>query len=1575
MTPRLCPLAGTPGEYPDWQQYAECLTSDTRWSTHLSTDKLVYRPGDTVHIRAVLLHPITGAPVSKEPSAYGKDGTVKVMSPKGSVEASVATSQPEDSVAYAMWRVPESLPGGEYTLKLEYSEYNQMRCSPSAERKIQIRNFRNPKLNVRVEFLGRGYGPGDEVRAKVSVTRAEGGHPPAGTRVNLSARVDGCSVYSEKGGLDDSGVCYTTFKLPPKMEKGLGSLSAMVRDGGHVESGSKTIPIVFQTVDVKFYPEGGPLVPGLENRVYFEARDPKEEPLEVAGEVWAVGGNAPLATFAAVHEGRGRFVFTPTIGTYYEARITKPSGITKPIRLPHVEYQANHGLPRVVLRVNSPGADVEMTDAGTPQNPGDSVPVSVGSSAPAKLRVVLYKREVALNRQDIDISAARGFQQVSLYPPGAEYSGVLRATVFAESRDKKWTPVAERLVFRAPINKLHVAVSGGPAQGGGVDCVPGGGAKVEVTVTDAITGEPINGAVVGLSVVDNINLELVEPRRRAPRLPSMALLENEVNHLEDSAAYVDGSDLPGGSDPSLAVDLLLGTQGWRRFLYLNPLEKLRGSSGSSENKEKFERAAGVRALEYWNPEWEMARRSGRYESSQIRSLARGEESARIDPTDGYYDGLEESDVWECDSEEDDFAEPDVDEDWLPADVAADVAADVGSDEEDAGAQPEPAERAIPKRQKQHHIVPVRVYAHRRPKQQSVHERSDFTETVYFAASLVTDAHGKACAEFDVSDSITSFAVIADAHKEVTLDPETGATVTASPTQKWRNMPGSKSAAVAAFAAGAARTVRTVALGASDGVFKLRSVKPFSVDAKCPLELTAGDRVLLPVTLANASLERLSVTAQVGVRGPLSLEASPPGGNSTGANTAGRKSSGPVPMDVDTPGASEPASSTVLKQSLDASRSAREIVPVVAGGAALAAAYKSMTSDEPNPLPRGFVTVNAAASFGGGVKKGGLVLRDEIKRGFAVTPKGFPQEQSAGGMLKPGTRSGGEFALPEDTQPGSVVTSVTVFPCPLANFAHSLSALVREPYGCFEQASATIYPNILAQQYFKTHTGSSPSLVEKSYTLLGQGLKKLRGYEVNGSGGYEWFGHAPAHESMTAYGLMEFVDMAQVYPVPEDMIRRTRAWLLSRKDDSARAFRINPRLLEHFGGAPADVTNAYIVWALTTCVAQSTKGLSSPLFSTFFPLETDGLSRCRTVEITDGDRLVAALKHVGSTSTGRASEAFLFSPQIANLLEQTATNRDPYFTALVANSLYNLGRKEEAAALAKRLEISQKEDGHVAGAKTSITSSGGESLLIETTALTTLCWLNEYQVFGGRIRRAVDWIASRCNGGKFGSSQGTVLALKAIVAYDVMMASERAPGTVHLLVDGERVESKAFDGKTEGTIAFGDISARLAADGRKRRVEVEMEGGADMPHAMQVSYYSERPSSAAACAVALAAALQQPIANEGDLVDILLTVENKKESEALPMTIAILGLPGGLEPRPDQLRELVTRGDVDLYELRGRDVIFYWRTLAAKQKVTLRLEATAAVPGEYVGPASRAYLYYTDELKTWADPIKCSIVPK
>jgi len=48
-----------------------------------------------------------------------------------------------------------------------------------------------------------------------------------------------------------------------------------------------------------------------------------------------------------------------------------------------------------------------------------------------------------------------------------------------------------------------------------------------------------------------------------------------------------------------------------------------------------------------------------------------------------------------------------------------------------------------------------------------------------------------------------------------------------------------------------------------------------------------------------------------------------------------------------------------------------------------------------------------------------------------------------------------------------------------------------------------------------------------------------------------------------------------------------------------------------------------------------------------------------------------------------------------------------------------------------------------------------------------------------------------------------------------------------------------------------------------------------------------------------------------------------------------------------------------------DLNLYWRGLGPGQEVTLMLETTAAIPGSYTGQASRAYLYYTDEVKVWA----------
>ena len=152
----------------------------------------------------------------------------------------------------------------------------------------------------------------------------------------------------------------------------------------------------------------------------------------------------------------------------------------------------------------------------------------------------------------------------------------------------------------------------------------------------------------------------------------------------------------------------------------------------------------------------------------------------------------------------------------------------------------------------------------------------------------------------------------------------------------------------------------------------------------------------------------------------------------------------------------------------------------------------------------------------------------------------------------------------------------VYPTPLANLTEALARLIREPYGCFEQTSSTTYPLVMSQQYFMSHTGVDPDLVQRAGDSLGRGYERLVGFECQEKG-YEWFGEDPGHETLTAYGLMEFVDMAEVHTVDPEMVERTRQWLMGTRDGQG-GFTRGRRAL-HTWIQDKDCSNAYITWAL------------------------------------------------------------------------------------------------------------------------------------------------------------------------------------------------------------------------------------------------------------------------------------------------------------------------------------------------------------------------------------------------------------
>jgi hypothetical protein len=119
---------------------------------------------------------------------------------------------------------------------------------------------------------------------------------------------------------------------------------------------------------------------------------------------------------------------------------------------------------------------------------------------------------------------------------------------------------------------------------------------------------------------------------------------------------------------------------------------------------------------------------------------------------------------------------------------------------------------------------------------------------------------------------------------------------------------------------------------------------------------------------------------------------------------------------------------------------------------------------------------------------------------------------------------------------------------------------------------------MAQQYFKSHSGVSASLVARAHALLEKGYARLVSYETS-SHGFEWFGSSPGHEALSAYGLLEFTDMAKVFPVEQTVLDRTRSWVLQQRE--LEGFKRNSKALDTFGAAPDDITNAYIVYSLSS----------------------------------------------------------------------------------------------------------------------------------------------------------------------------------------------------------------------------------------------------------------------------------------------------------------------------------------------------------------------------------------------------------
>ncbi|MBF0199383.1 MAG: hypothetical protein HQL32_16835 [Planctomycetes bacterium] len=500
------------------------LGGDNRLQAYIQSDKAVYKGGDTLYVRVVVLDSS-----SRKPCLENHSIRMTLTDPKGSRVKTLRANLKEGSAGFS-YILDENISGGEYTI----STKGTFMGMTSTKRKIEVRAYRPSRLNMQITFDRDGYGPGDTVLAELDVKRSEGGLP-LGAEVQFAARLDGQMLEQMTLSVDHEGKTQAFFTLPTQIERGEGSINFTVKDGGVIENRGKTLPILLQSVDLSLYPESGELVNGLPSRVYLQALTPAAKPADISGRIMR-SDNQVAGHFSTTHEGRGVFNITPQSDFSYHLIIDEPSGITK-----------KHPLPKAL----SYGAII--TPIQKIFSAQEMIILKVSLSTEGSYKLTLRQREKVISSSTIVCTDSEGLieENISFNIEG-DSAGVLIATL----ENEEGLPIAERLIYKEQKDPFNIEITTNKEH-----YLPGDLVEVNVKTTNQ-RGAPLS-AVLGITTSDERIREMLETREHPPSLPVCVFLESEVQELADAHIYLDKEN----PEAPQALDLLLGIQGWRRYCH------------------------------------------------------------------------------------------------------------------------------------------------------------------------------------------------------------------------------------------------------------------------------------------------------------------------------------------------------------------------------------------------------------------------------------------------------------------------------------------------------------------------------------------------------------------------------------------------------------------------------------------------------------------------------------------------------------------------------------------------------------------------------------------------------------------------------------------------------------------------------------------------------------------------------------------------------------------------------------------------------------------------------------------------
>jgi len=476
-----------------------------------------------------------------------------------------------------------------------------------------------------------------------------------------------------------------------------------------------------------------------------------------------------------------------------------------------------------------------------------------------------------------------------------------------------------------------------------------------------------------------------------------------------------------------------------------------------------------------------------------------------------------------------------------------------------------------------------------------------------------------------------------------------------------------------------------------------------------------------------------------------------------------------------------------------------------------------------------------------------------------------------------------------------------------------------------------YPNVLVLNYLQATRQANPEVELKAEHYVGLGYQRLLTFEVGG-GGFSLFGGPPAEVFLTAYGLMEFTDMAKVYPVDETLVQRTARWLLSQQaaDGSWGADRTYTS--EHWQIDAQVPGTAFVTWALI---------------------------------------------EAGYKDTPEVGRAIAYLRQAMAEPSQASEPADAYGLALVANALvaYDSSHSTTQQTLEELYRSRVEENGvvHWQAALPSFMGSIGQSGSVETTALAATA-LMRGQLHPQAVSGALAYlIRTKDSYGTWGSTQATILALKALLLATQQAGQAQGTASVRVSLNQEQTQVITVDAATADVVLMVSFDHGLSPSGANRvQLDVAADQETNMMYQVATSYYvpwsrlPPAPPEQEPMDIRVSYDRRTLAVNDTLTVTVRATLNL---TGVLKMGLLDLGVPPGFSVLSEDLDRLVGQAMIARYELTPRQIIVYLENFSSEKPLQFSYRLRARFPLRAQTPPSSAYDYYNPDQSTTLAPVQ------